>query len=49
MSGKCNGVKTIIVIRHPLAFCTHYGAHPTNLIALDNNIHIRKALRVVHD
>ena len=49
MTGKCNGVKTVIVIRHPLAFCTHYGAHPTNLIALDNNINIRKALRVVHD
>ena len=49
MYGKCNGVKTVIVIRHPLAFCTHCGAHPTNLIVLDNNIHIRKALRVVHD
>ena len=51
MSGKCNGVKTIIVIRKPLAFYTHCGAHPTNLIeySLDNNINIRKSLRVVHD
>ena len=51
MSGKCNGVKTIIVTRQPLAFYTHCGAHLTNLIAysLDNNINIRKALRVVRD
>ena len=37
--------------RLPLAFYTHCGYHPTNLIeyALDNNINIRKALRVVHD
>ena len=49
MSGKCNGVMTILVNRQPLAFYTHCGANPTNLIVLDNNIHIRKALRVVHE
>ena len=51
MSGKCNGVKPILVTRTPLTFYTHYGANPTNLISysLDNNINIRKALRVVHD
>ena len=51
MSGKCNGVNTIIVTRQPLALYTHCGAHPTKLIAysLDNNINIRKAFRVVHD
>ena len=51
MSGKCNGVKTIIMNRQPLAFYTHCGAHRTNLIAqsLDNNISIRKALGVVND
>ena len=27
MSGKCNGVKTIIETRQPLAFYTHRGAH----------------------
>ena len=37
--------------RQPLAFHTHYIDHLTTLIAqpLDNNINIRKALRVVHD
>ena len=51
MSGKCNGVKTILVTRQPLDFYTHCGTHSTNLIAysLDNNINIRKDLRVVHD
>ena len=51
MSGKYNGVKTIIVTRQSLAFYTQCGAHTTNLIAysLDNNINIRKALKVVHD
>ena len=46
MSGICNGVKTIIVTRHQLAFYTHCGYHPKNLIeySLDNNINIRKAL-----
>ena len=46
-----SGVKTIIVTRKPLAFYTHCGANPTNLIeySLDNNINIRKSLRVVHD
>ena len=45
MSGKYNGVKTIIVTRQTLDLYTHCGAHPTNLIAylLDNNINIRKA------
>ena len=27
MSGKCNGVHTIIVTKQPLAFNTHCGAH----------------------
>ena len=51
MSGKCNDVYTIIVTSQPLDFHTHCGAHPTHLIAysLDNNINIRKAMRVVHD
>ena len=51
MSSKCNGVKTIIVTRQPLDLHTHCVAHRTNIIAysLDNNINIRKALRVVHD
>ena len=51
MSGKCNCVNTITVTRKPLAFYTHCGYHTTNLIAysLNNNIHIIKALRVVHD
>ena len=51
MYGNCNGVKTIIVTRKPLAFNTHCGVHPTNLIeySLDNNINIRQSLRVVHD
>ena len=51
MFGTCNSVKTIIVTRQTLDLYTHCGAHPTNLIAysLDNNINIRKALRVVHD
>ena len=49
MYGKCNDVKTIIVTRQQFYFYTQ--AHPTNLIAysLDDNINIRKALRVVHD
>ena len=48
MSGKCNGVKTIIMTRQSFAFYTHCGAYPTNLItySLENNINIRKALRV---
>ena len=51
MSGQYNSVKTIIMNRLPLDFYTHCGAHRTNLIAysLDNNINIRKVLRVVHD
>ena len=51
MSCKCNGVKTILVTRHPLSFYTNYGSYRTNLISysLDNNLYIRKALRVVHD
>ena len=42
-------VKLICLVN--VAFYTHCGAHPTNLIAysLDNNINIRTALRVVHD
>ena len=37
--------------KHPLALYTHCGAHRTSLISysLDNNINIRKALRVVND
>ena len=40
ISGKFNGVNTIIVTRQPLAFYTHCGAHRTNLIiqSLDNNV-----------
>ena len=51
MSGKCNGVKTIIVTRQPLSFYTQCGAHRTNVIeySLSNNINIRKSVRVVHD
>ena len=51
MSGKCNDVYAIIVTSQPLDLYTHCGAHPINLIAysLDNNINIRKAMRVVHD
>ena len=51
MSGKCNGVNTIILTRQQLAFYTYCGAHRKNLIAqpLYNNINIRKTLRVVHD
>ena len=49
MSDKCNSIKSII--RYPLALYNHCGAHRTNLIAqsLDNNINIRKSLRVVQD
>ena len=32
MSGKCNGVKIIIMTRQPLAFYTNCGAHRTNII-----------------
>ena len=51
MSGQYNSVNTIIMNRQPLHFYTQCGAHRINLIAysLDNNINIRKALRVVHD
>ena len=51
MSGQYNGVNTIIMNRQPLTCYTQCGANRINLIAksLDNNINIRKALRVVHD
>ena len=51
MSGQYNSVNTIIMNRQPLTFYTQFGAHRTNLIALslDNNINIRKALRMIND
>ena len=51
MADKCNGVNTMIVTRKPLAYYTHCGAHRTHLIvySLDNNINIRKSLRVVNN
>ena len=51
MFGKYNSVNTIIVTRQPLYLYIHCIAHRTNVIAysLDNNVNIRKALRVVHD